>query len=997
MARSEHQETIDRLFEQAVQLDIESRNHFLDIECAELPASVREEVEALIAVDGAHRKDTRTFFQAAQLNLADMLSSSVPPDELIGKKIGSFEIKKTIASGGFGKVYLGIREDEFRQKVAIKLVRSDYGDNVSFLKRFEIERQVLADLNHPYIAALIDGGRIEDGRPYFAMEYVDGRPITEYCHVQMSVADRLKLFQKVCQAVTHAHQFNVVHRDIKPNNILVTDDGIPKLLDFGIAKLTDPRTRQRTIALTETGQSPMTLGYASPEQLLGKPIGASTDIYSLGVVLYEILTGRHPFPVESALRHDYVRIVCQQDPSKPSSVISETVSSVPNPNQLRRELSGDIDNVVLKALRKEPERRYQSVHDLSEDIQRFFDGRPVIAGKDSVVYKARKLVSRNRIAVVSLAAIVTMLVITATVIWTTWQRNDKATDSRVWSQRGRLIDFKNETRVSMAEGLENNPSWSPDGKRLVFEANPRGNGFFGVWDLYVSQIGTGFPQRLTAGRFPSWSPLDDQIAFLQNHEDGWWLSTIPVVGGSPRRILPLPDVGSFPQGKPFWTHDGKGIYVRLTDSEQGATIVALVDISTRTVLEEFSLSLPSSNSLLEISPSPDDRFMACVEGIFNSVDPEVSKIWLFPTDGSEPIPVTDGKHKDRSPAWSPTTGNLLFLSNRGGTMDQWELEISESGQPERLRQITSGRNIRSIVLSDNGRKIAYSLGRTTSSIWRVPIQSDAPTAWADAEKVFSKPNTFVQYVDVTSDGSHLVFSADLLGNLDVWTLSLKDPNAVPIPLTSAPSPEDAPRWSPDGKQIAYRAFAHDNQEVFVMTATGGNIRQITKHPAEDSVPSWFPDGKSLVFTSRRDGSRDIWRISLENGSIPEKIVGPLDSEEYFPLISRSGEWLLYQSNQDGSTKIYRFDLANGVQEKLGNHSGQMPVWDLRGAKVFYTHTDGEIWGHSVQDKTDFPVTNLGQSRNGRIGWGKAIDKDYIYFTWWEDDADVYVADIVVSD
>ncbi len=409
MTPAERQEKIDSLFIEAIALDESERLGFLDRWCANLPADFRQEIEALIEADDSCVRQPRPFLPAAKVNIVGLLPSCIPIAQVVGRRIGPYVIEKKIATGGFGSVYLGVRNDNFRQRVAIKLIRPDHGDNTNILRRFEVERQVLSDLNHPNIARLLDGGSFEDGRPYFIMEYVDGRAITDFCVAhQLDVDETLRLFQTVCQAVAHAHQFGVVHRDIKPGNILVTEDGTPKLLDFGIAKLTDLDAHRPTV-LTETGQSPMTPDYASPEQLLRKPIGQTSDVFSLGVVLYELLTGVRPHRVESGLQHELADQICNVEPTKPST--AATLSrKVPVPrfgrhNLHRKKMTGDVDNIVLMSLRKEPERRYRSASQFAEDIQRHFDGLPVIARKDSVSYRTMKFARRHRVVLAAVAAI----------------------------------------------------------------------------------------------------------------------------------------------------------------------------------------------------------------------------------------------------------------------------------------------------------------------------------------------------------------------------------------------------------------------------------------------------------------------------------------------------------------------------------------------------------------------------------------------------------------
>jgi Serine/threonine protein kinase len=309
------------------------------------------------------------------------------------------------------------------------------------LRRFRNERQILASLDHPNIARLLDGGTTEDGRPYFVMEYIEGKPITEYADEhRLATVERLKLFGQVCSAVHYAHQNLVIHRDIKPSNILVTADGTPKLLDFGIAKLLNPELAAQTIEATAMAVRLMTPEYASPEQVRGEQITTASDVYSLGVLLYELLTGHRPYRIASRLPDDIARVVCEEQPQKPSTAVAravtvedtdgtmratitpESVSRTRDgqPDKLRRKLSGDIDNIVLMAMRKEPQRRYASVDQLSNDILRHLDGRPVIARKDTLAYRASKFIRRHKAG--ALAALLILITLIGGVAATMQQR-----------------------------------------------------------------------------------------------------------------------------------------------------------------------------------------------------------------------------------------------------------------------------------------------------------------------------------------------------------------------------------------------------------------------------------------------------------------------------------------------------------------------------------------------------------------------------------------------
>ena len=269
-------------------------------------------------------------------------------------------------------------------------------------------------LDHPNIARLLDGGTTENDRPYLVMEYVEGLPIDHYCDRHtLGTEDRLKLFQRVCAAVHYAHQHLVIHRDIKPTNILVTKEGVPKLLDFGIAKLLTPELAAQTLDPTLTAMRLLTPAYASPEQIKGQPITTATDVYSLGVLLHELLTGHKPYRVDSRAPLEVMKAVLEKEATKPSSSVD---FSLRPPSQakayatLRRRLRGDLDNIVLTALRKDPQRRYASVQQFSEDIRRHLKGLPVIARADTLGYRASKFIRRNRISVAAAAMILITLV-----------------------------------------------------------------------------------------------------------------------------------------------------------------------------------------------------------------------------------------------------------------------------------------------------------------------------------------------------------------------------------------------------------------------------------------------------------------------------------------------------------------------------------------------------------------------------------------------------------
>jgi len=356
------------LFQAAAELPPPARAAMLDRDCAD--ARVRAEVDSLLA---AH-DESGTFLEKSVWDFIDAAEG----DRLAGAMIGPYRVVRQLGHGGMGTIFLAIRdESEFSQRVAIKLVRG--GGGQSFVQRFRQERQILAALEHPNIARLLDGGTTADGLPFIAMEYVDGIPIDDYCRAHaLSIPQRLRLFLQLCDAVQYAHRNLVIHRDIKPQNVLVTADGVPKLLDFGIAKLVSPATRPDA-----TVTRMMTPEYASPEQLLGEAVTTATDVYSLGVLLFELLTRAKPFSATRAPRDE-----------------------APRPSAASRALRGDLDNIVAAAMDVSPARRYGSVEQLADDVRRHLSGHPIAARRATLRYRASKFVRRNKLGVAAAAAIV---------------------------------------------------------------------------------------------------------------------------------------------------------------------------------------------------------------------------------------------------------------------------------------------------------------------------------------------------------------------------------------------------------------------------------------------------------------------------------------------------------------------------------------------------------------------------------------------------------------
>jgi eukaryotic-like serine/threonine-protein kinase len=476
----ERRRQIEELFEAALDMPEAERGNWLEVRCGG-DAELLRKVKALLAASdrtaGFLEKDVRA---AARSVLED------PPSD---RRIGAYRVVRELGRGGMGVVYLAERDDgQFRRQVAIKLLRSS-PEADELHHRFLTERQILASLGHPNIAQLLDGGVTDGQLPYLVMEYVDGLPITVHCNRhRLGIDERLLLFQDACAAVHHAHQSLILHRDLKPSNILVTESGQVKLLDFGIAKLLDPDALLHPVPLTRTGLRPMTPQYASPEQVNGEPLTTASDVYALGVVLYEMLTGRPPYRFPQAALHEMLAAVSHEQPERPSTRVLQERAPVEGDepawaalsttlDRVSRRLRGDLDAIVLTALRKEPERRYGSVEQMAADIQRHRAGHPIIARRDSGGYRLRKFASRHRW---SLAAAGVLLVLLFSYAVTITVQNRRIRDALAQS----VVDNSRAAQmatllISMFErGGEGDPASDSAAAQLLERRLQRAEGMF---------------------------------------------------------------------------------------------------------------------------------------------------------------------------------------------------------------------------------------------------------------------------------------------------------------------------------------------------------------------------------------------------------------------------------------------------------------------------------------------------------------------------------------
>ncbi|MEK6406865.1 MAG: protein kinase [Acidobacteriota bacterium] len=853
---------IDQLLDEVLELQPRERAAFLDVACVD-DDDLRCEVESLLAASH-HAGD---FIETPPLSSSDASESDFA--SMAGQPLGPYILLREIGRGGMGVVYHAARaDDEFNKQVAIKLVQPG-PHNKDLLRRFRRERQILANLDHPNIARLLDGGRTEQGVPYLVMEYVEGAPMTEYCdELKLSITERLKLFRNVCAVVQYAHQNLVIHRDLKPSNILVTVDGSVKLLDFGIAKLLDADPAYTTSATT-AGLPLMTPEYASPEQIRGEPVSTASDVYSLGIVLYELLTGHYPYRFKDRSLPEIIRVICEQEPESPSHAISrietrpeanrktqavispESVSRTREgkPDKLRARLRGDLNDIALMALRKDPQQRYRTVEQLSEDIRRHLEGRPVLARKGTLVYRASKFIRRYR-AAAAVAAII-LLTLLGGILATTRQ----ASIARQETHDKRRLLYAAEMHMAEQAWEANNIARL---RELVERQAPRegeedlrGFEWYYLWRLYhesgevftlhhdilVLAVAFSPDGRLVAsgddsGLLTLWNAATgEKIAALREHEfiwdvkfspDGKLLATVgdhgtvKVWDSAARKVITS---FSGHTEKVFCIHfssDGK----KLASGSQDGT-ARVWDVATGFELTRISAGQP----VRSLAFSPDGKTLALKQEPSRAVTifDAMTGRRLLEFASAEPV------------AFLPDGNSLVAIAGKTVIV----IDTSTGTETAVLRGHTG--RIVSVDLSPDGKTLATGSEDLTARLWDVATGAELRTLKGHEGTVFS--------VAFSPDGSTLATaSSDLTARL--WDIS-----SVPE-ICFIKTSDQRVVFSPNRSQPVVASFG--TQVVKLLDPRDGRL--VAVFEGDSSViwsAAFSPDGATLA-TGDSTGNVKLW-------------------------------------------------------------------------------------------------------------------------------------------
>ena len=895
---------VREVFHAALSRKPEDRQDFVNEACG-ADKSLLAEVESLLS---SHDSAESFMETPAVAKVAGMIEADMHRLEK-GQNFGRYEIIEQIAEGGMGVVYLA-EDTRLGRKVALKLLLAFFTADTDRVRRFEREARSASTLNHPNVCTIHEVGEAGDGRRYIVMEYVEGETLRERLKADpLNLKSALEIVVQVVSALDAAHRAGIVHRDIKPENIMIRPDGLVKVLDFGIAKLIEKRNEVDSEAVTVKAQTRPgliigTAAYMSPEQARGQEVDARSDIFSFGVVLYEILAGRPPFAGETAI-----------------DTIGSILNKGPVPLSKTLEVPHDLERIINKALRKDREERYQTAKDLLidlKDVRQELDFQNKLertAAPDQEEAKthifnpttsdithqtsADSIISgikRHK----ALAAFVAVAVM---VVGFGLYKLRGAGDSKPPAAEWKIIP------LTSFPGLKGNPSFSPDGRQIAFCWTGVGNDNF---DIYVKLIGEGTPLRLTTnpGRdtSPSWSPDGRQIAFIRFALEGNSLMMVPALGGAERKLASLTSAtGAYLSTA--WSKDGKEVVFTDSDLPNGPLSIFLISLETGG-RRRLTTSLPQSGGDFTPRFSPDGQWVAFTRSRSNAV----YDIYIVPAAGGEPRPVTrDGRESGPGGLdWTADGREIIFSSRRGSGL--FRIPIT-GGTPEQLPGI--GENSYDPAISRRGDSLAYVYHKVDDNIWRAPgpnagIRNSPPTRLIASTRHEGSPR-------YSPDGKRIAFASDRSGNTEIWTCDAEGRN--PAQLTHFDQgPSGSPRWSPDGQQIAFDARPADHSDIYVVGADGGVPRRLTTEPSADIMPMWSTDGRWLYFGSDRGGDWQIWKMPAGGGEAVQVTkggaFGTLAATDEFLYYSRRSAVPTTGSNTSDWTGAWRIPVAGGDEERV---------------------------------------------------------------------------------
>jgi serine/threonine protein kinase len=945
---------IDQLVDAALEMPAIEREKFVTLEAGN-DSNLRIQVLQLLAAqdEGDDFLNRSAMQVAAKAMIED--ETEISAFAFVNKTVAKYKIERLLGAGGMGEVYLAF-DEKLRRKVALKILPSEFVSNDERVKRFELEARAISSMNHPNIVTIYDVGNFE-GVNYIATEFVEGKTLRDLIKGQFKLRNVLLNSIQICDALSAAHKVGIIHRDIKPENVMIRKDGYAKILDFGLAKLTDPGQHTiRDMAATVKGVIIGTPAYMSPSQISDDTIDHRTDLWSCGVVLYEFLTGKNPFK-RSTKSETF------------QAILSE---AAPPPSSINPEVPEELDRILFKLLEKDPGMGYQSAADLRADLKRVkreIDSSPSWSSRTSERTGAN---SRNqfstsvwKFAAAGLAPIIAISLAAFVYL------RPAAPDSTEWSKA------KND-QLTTQPGTEFFPSISPDGKTFVFASDADGD-----LNIYWQRIGGKNPQNITKESTkddtqPSFSPDGEKIAFRSERSP----AGIYVMGATGENAKRVSDFGYHPS----WSPDGSEIVVSTEQRElpnfrnpkPSSLWIINVESGEKRQLIEMDAMQPSW--------SPDGKWIA-----FWFMQPGGSKrdIAIVSAAGGDAVVISKEGQTNWNPVWSPNGKYLYFISDRAGNMGFWRVGINDgngqpAGEPEAV--VTPSKFNRHLAFSADGKKMIYVQSDFRSNIQAIAFDAAAeltkgePFWITTGDRVVSRP-------DMSPDGKFFVTRLPRRTQDDI-ALIIRETGEIKD-LTDDEPFDRFPRFSPDSKTIAFISDRSGNHEIWTINADGTDLKQITRGNFSGvSFPHWSPDGTRMLF--RADNKNFFFDPRAEwAAQTPQQLPAPENNANFVVWDWSPDGKKLIGTFSDGTRGTGIFHLETSTYEKISDLE-EIPMWLSDSRRITFGR-GGKAFIFDTVAKKEKPIPLPQAEMVSTVSVSR--DSSLLYFTIVSKESDIWLLDM----